>query len=93
MWAAILFCCIALISLPAALASRDPLVIVSWFAQTFLQLVLLPIIMVGQSALEKSHRKSHDIHKEHAQKLDKIIKHLDAHSPQQKPTVHGKPSH
>ena len=33
----------------AALASGSPLVIVSWVAQTFLQLVLLPIIIVGQN--------------------------------------------
>ena len=49
MWAGYLFAALALISLPAAIASRDPLVIVAWVAQTFLQLVLLPIIMVGQT--------------------------------------------
>jgi hypothetical protein len=38
-----------LISLPAAVASRSPIVIVAWVAQTFLQLVLLPIIIVGQN--------------------------------------------
>jgi hypothetical protein len=45
---AYLFAAIALISLPKAIASRDVIVIVSWVAQTFLQLVLLSIIMVGQ---------------------------------------------
>ncbi|MDB4336393.1 hypothetical protein N9996_02275 [Synechococcus sp. AH-603-M21] len=35
--------------MPEALASQDPLKIVSWVAQTFLQLVLLPIIIVGQN--------------------------------------------
>jgi hypothetical protein len=45
---AYLFAAIALISLPKAISSRDVLVIVSWLAQTFLQLVLLSIIMVGQ---------------------------------------------
>ena len=49
MWAAYLFAAIALVSLPAALSSGNPLVIVSWIAQTFLQLVLLPIIIVGQN--------------------------------------------
>ncbi len=48
MTCAYLFAAIALISLPKAIASRDVLVIVSWVAQTFLQLVLLSIIMVGQ---------------------------------------------
>ena len=50
MWCAYIFAAIALISLPAALRSGDPLVIVAWVAQTFLQLVLLSIIMVGQDA-------------------------------------------
>jgi len=49
MWCAYLFTLIALVSLPAALATRDKIVIISWIAQTFLQLVLLPIIIVGQN--------------------------------------------
>ena len=49
MWCAYAFCLLSLISLPEALASEDPLKIVSWTAQTFLQLVLLPIIIVGQN--------------------------------------------
>ncbi len=49
MWCAYLFAVIALISFPAAIRSHDPLIIVSWVAQTFLQLVLLPIIIVGQN--------------------------------------------
>jgi len=49
MWAAYLFAALALISLPAAIASRSAIIIVAWIAQTFLQLVLLPIIIVGQN--------------------------------------------
>lgn len=49
MWAAYAFLGLSLVSLPAALASGDTLVIVAWIAQTFLQLVLLPIIIVGQN--------------------------------------------
>lgn len=49
MWCAYIFALLALISLPAAIHSHDPLIIVSWVAQTFLQLVLLPIIIVGQN--------------------------------------------
>lgn len=52
MWIAYVFAAIALISLPAALASRSTIVIVAWFAQTFLQLVLLPIIIVGQNVIQ-----------------------------------------
>lgn len=46
---AYLFAVIALISLPAALSSGQVIIIVAWIAQTFLQLVLLSIIMVGQT--------------------------------------------
>jgi hypothetical protein len=46
---AYLFAAIALISLPAALSSGQVIIIVAWIAQTFLQLVLLSIIMVGQT--------------------------------------------
>jgi hypothetical protein len=46
---AYLFAAIALISLPAAITSGQVIVIVAWIAQTFLQLVLLSIIMVGQT--------------------------------------------
>src|ERR1700736_4501784 len=49
MWAAYLFTGIALISLPSALKTGDIIIIISWIAQTFLQLVLLPIIIVGQN--------------------------------------------
>jgi hypothetical protein len=47
MWCAYAFACLALISLPAAIQAGTA-TLVAWFAQTFLQLVLLSIIMVGQ---------------------------------------------
>jgi hypothetical protein len=64
MWCAYLFTVIALISLPAILinanvltksdvphilASPGLILIVAWVAQTFIQLVLLSVIMVGQA--------------------------------------------
>lgn len=49
MWAAYLFTLLALVSFPTAIRSGSSLVIVAWTAQTFLQLVLLPIIIVGQN--------------------------------------------
>jgi hypothetical protein len=49
MWAAYVFFGLTLVSLPAAIASGNVIVMVSWIAQTFLQLVLLPIIIVGQN--------------------------------------------
>src|SRR4051812_6248924 len=49
MWCAYAFAALALVSLPAALMSGSPIIIVAWIAQTFLQLVLLPVIIVGQN--------------------------------------------
>jgi hypothetical protein len=78
MWCAYAFALLTFISLPAAIKSGDPLIIVAWIAQTFLQLVLLPIIIVGQNVqaaatearaeadhetLSAIHTLSTDIHK------------------------------
>lgn len=60
MWAAYVFAVLALISLPAALRSGDSIIIVAWTAQTFLQLVLLPIIIVGQNLQAKAADKRAD---------------------------------
>ena len=60
MWCAYIFAAIAFISLPAALRSGDPIVIVAWVAQTFLQLVLLSIIMVGQDASSRGMQQKID---------------------------------
>ena len=49
MWCAYAFAALALVSLPSALSSHDTVTIVSWISQTFLQLVLLSIIIVGQN--------------------------------------------
>jgi hypothetical protein len=58
MWAAYAFFALSLVSLPAALMTGDTLIIITWIAQTFLQLVLLPIIIVGQNlqAAKAEHR-------------------------------------
>lgn len=63
MWCAYLFASIALISLPKAIQSGDSIVIISWVAQTFLQLVLLSIIMVGQKV--QSQRVEETINQTH----------------------------
>ncbi len=54
MWTAYVFTAIAIVSLPAAIATKNVIIIVSWIAQTFLQLVLLPIIIVGQNVISAS---------------------------------------
>lgn len=47
MWCAYAFAVLALVVLPQAVAS--PLLLVQWISQTFIQLVMLSILMVGQN--------------------------------------------
>ena len=57
MWAAYLFAFIALVSLPEAAVAfvhGDTVTGVTWLSQSFLQLVLLPIIIVGQNVISAS---------------------------------------
>lgn len=49
MLCAIFFAALAFVSLPAVLASHSTMLLIAWITQSFLQLVLLPIIMVGQN--------------------------------------------
>jgi len=50
MWCAYVFAALALVALPSAIRGGS-LTIVQWVSQTFIQLVLLSIIMVGQRVL------------------------------------------
>ena len=45
---------------PAVLSTGSALIIVAWIAQTFLQLVLLPVIIVGQNIQSKAADKRAD---------------------------------
>ena len=51
MWCAYAFAALALVSLPSAIGSGSAVTLVSWISQTFLQLVLLSVIIVGQNVL------------------------------------------
>jgi UDP-N-acetylglucosamine:LPS N-acetylglucosamine transferase len=50
MYMAIGFAVLAFISFPAVIASGNLILIIAWITQSFLQLVALPIIIVGQNA-------------------------------------------
>lgn len=67
MWSAYIFACLSLLSLPAILVLVDPnirhdfpkwiiaaslITLIAWISQNFLQLVLLPVIMVGQNVIQ-----------------------------------------
>ena len=56
MWCAYIFAALALISLPTAI-SGGTATLISWIAQTFLQLVLLSVIMVGQKVAARASDK------------------------------------
>jgi hypothetical protein len=70
MWCAYAFALLAILSLPAAIKTGDLIVIVAWIAQTFLQLVLLSIIMVGQDV--QSREVSQKISETHKASLDEF---------------------
>jgi hypothetical protein len=49
MWCAYAFAILALFALPDALRSGSLMPLVQWLSQTFIQLVMLSVIMVGQN--------------------------------------------
>jgi hypothetical protein len=64
MWCAYVFAALALVGLPAALRPNGE-GIIAWIAQTFLQLVLLSIIIVGQNiAAASSDKRSENTFKD-----------------------------
>src|SRR5216683_621948 len=84
MWTAYTFAVLAIIGLFAILGVLTPLValLVSWVSQTFIQLVLLPIIMVGQNVLGRKSELQADEQFNTTQKsyhdIEQIIQHLSA---------------
>ncbi len=56
MWAAYAFAALALVVLPQAVAG-GLLTLVQWVSQTFIQLVMLSVIMVGQNILARASDK------------------------------------
>ena len=51
MYCAYAFTLVALVALPAAIEQGSPTVLINWLSSNFLQLVLLPIILVGQNVI------------------------------------------
>jgi hypothetical protein len=61
MWCAYAFAVLAFVALPDALASGAVLPLIQWVSQTFIQLVMLSVIMVGQNILSKASDKRADM--------------------------------
>ena len=67
-WTALAFLILACVSLPAVILTGNVVIIVAWITQSLLQLVLLPIIIVGQNeqgkaAEDRSVRTLEDVEK------------------------------
>jgi hypothetical protein len=76
MWCAYAFTCLALVSLPDAIHAGKA-ALVSWIAQTFLQLVLLSVIMVGQNVQSlAADARAEDTFKD----TETILDRLDVHT-------------
>lgn len=79
MWCAYVFALLAFLSLPAAIQSHSLIVIVGWIAQTFLQLVLLSVIMVGQKIQTDVHLDTQDklvVHHNLLKEVHKTLKEI-----------------
>ncbi len=57
MWCAYAFAILALVVLPSAVQSGSPLALIQWLSQTFIQLVLLSVIIVGQNISSRASDK------------------------------------
>src|SRR5260370_36773291 len=85
MWTAYAFAVLAIIGLFAILGLLSPLValLIAWISQTFLQLVLLPVIMVGQNVLGRKSELQADEAYATTMKtftdIDAVPKHLAPH--------------
>ena len=83
MWAAYFFAILALIALPQAVHDTfptggfDPLPLITWVSQCFLQLVLLAIIMVGQDVMTRHHEQAHKDRAKHGENVGIILQKVD----------------
>jgi hypothetical protein len=77
-----IFAAIALLSLPSAISSHNLTIIIAWISSNFLQLVLLPIIIVGQNLQAKaSDKRAENTYKDAEAVLAEAVeiqKHLQA---------------
>jgi hypothetical protein len=61
MWCAYAFAVLAFFALPSAISSGSVLQLIQWLSQTFIQLVMLSVIMVGQNILSRASDKRADM--------------------------------
>ena len=79
MWCAYAFAVLALVALPAALGSGNLQTMISWVSQTFIQLVMLSVIMVGQNILGRAADKRADMTYKDAEAILQEAEQIQAH--------------
>jgi hypothetical protein len=78
MWCAYAFAVLALVALPSALGG-GLLPLIQWVSQTFIQLVMLSVIMVGQNILGKAADKRADMTYKDAEAILQEAEQIQAH--------------
>jgi len=78
MWCAYAFAVLALIALPSALGG-GLLPLVQWVSQTFIQLVMLSVIMVGQNILSRAADRRADMTYQDAEAIFHEAQQIQAH--------------
>jgi hypothetical protein len=89
MWCAYAFAVLALVALPSALHSGDPLQLVQWVSQTFIQLVLLSVIMVGQNISSRASDKRAEMTYKDAEATFHEAEQIQAHLKAQDDALNG----
>jgi hypothetical protein len=82
MWCAYTFALLALVVLPQAV-NGGMLTLVQWVSQTFIQLVMLSVIMVGQNILSRASDKRADMTYKDAEATFHEAEQIQAHLAQQ----------
>ena len=82
MWCAYVFAVIAFVSLPSTIKQHSATLLILWLSSEFLQLVLLPVIIVGQNIqAQAADKRAEDTYNDAAAVLheaQEIQKHLAA---------------
>jgi hypothetical protein len=79
MWCAYAFAVLALVALPSALEGGRLLDLIQWVSQTFIQLVMLSVIMVGQNILSRASDKRADMTYKDAEATFQESEQIQAH--------------
>lgn len=88
MWCAYAFCGLALVALPQALQG-GLLTTIQWLSQTFIQLVMLSVIMVGQNILSQAGDRRAEMTYKDAEATFHEARQIQAHLAQQDEAING----